>query len=87
VNHYLVEVIISNKPHARDPEGETIIRDLIHKEGFQNVKNVRTGKLLTITIEAEGEEDAHELAFKMCNDLRLFNPVAHSITLRVETPN
>ena len=87
MNRYPVEIIISNKPQARDPEGETIVRDLIHKEGFQDVKSVRTGKLLTITVEAESAKNAHELAFKMCNELRLYNPVAHSITIRVEESN
>ena len=85
--NYPVEIIISNKTQARDPEGETIIRDLIHKEGFQCVKSVRTGKVLTITLEAESVKSAHELAFKLCNDLRLYNPVAHAITIRVREAN
>lgn len=83
VNRFPIEIIISNKPQARDPEGETIARDLVHKEGFHAVKDVRTGKLLAISIEAEDEESARKLALKMCNDLRLYNPVAHSISVRV----
>ena len=83
VKPILVEIIISNKPQARDPEGETIARDLVHKEGFHAVKDVRMGKLLAISIEAEDEESAQKLALKMCNDLRLCNPVAHSISVRV----
>lgn len=74
---FSVEVIISNKPQARDPEGETIIRDLIHKNGFRFVKEVRTGKLLVLKVEASKEEEAKNKALLMCNDLRLYNPVAH----------
>jgi phosphoribosylformylglycinamidine synthase PurS subunit len=80
---YSVEVIISNKPQARDPEGETIVRDLIHKRGFDAVKDVRTGKLLTLKIQAVSEDEAQHKATVMCNDLRLYNPVAHSLTVRV----
>jgi len=80
---YSVEILISNKPQARDPEGETIIRDLIHKRGFESVKEVRTGKLLAVKVEASDEEEARKKATSMCNDLRLYNPVAHTLTVRV----
>lgn len=80
---FSVEIVISNKPQARDPEGETIIRDLIHKSGFDSVKEVRTGKLLAVRVEAANEEEALHRVVLMCNDLRLYNPVAHSFTVRV----
>ncbi len=80
---FSVEIVISNKPQARDPEGETIERDLLHKKGFQDVKEVRTGKLLAVKLEAESEGEAKDKVLVMCNDLRLYNPVAHSINLRV----
>jgi phosphoribosylformylglycinamidine synthase PurS subunit len=80
---YSIEVIISNKPQARDPEGETIIRDLIHKRGFDSVKDVRTGKVLALKIQADSEDEAQHKATVMCNELRLYNPVAHSLTVRV----
>ena len=34
---YTVEIIIENKPAARDPEGETIWRDLVMKGGYSSV--------------------------------------------------
>lgn len=80
---FSVEIIISNKPQARDPEGETITRDLIHKNDLRYVKEVRTGKLLTVKVEASNEEEARNKVLLMCNDLRLYNPVAHSINVRV----
>ena len=87
MNPIPVEIIISNRRQARDPEGETITRDLIHKEGFNAIRDVRTGKLLSIVVEAENEEKACNLAVKMCNDLRLYNPVAHTISVRVGRQN
>jgi phosphoribosylformylglycinamidine synthase len=80
---FSVEIVISNKPRARDPEGETIERDLIHKEGFHSVKEVRTGKLLMVRVEASTEDEARNKALQMCNDLRLYNPVAHALNVRV----
>jgi len=77
-----IEIIISNKPQARDPEGETIARDLMHKAGYDCVKDVRTGKLLLAKIEARDEEEAKSKVLAMCNDLRLYNPIAHTITIR-----
>jgi phosphoribosylformylglycinamidine synthase len=55
---YLVSVIIENKPYINDPEGETILKDLIAKGGYSSVKAVRTAKMLNITIEARDRKDA-----------------------------
>ena len=80
---FSVEIVISNKPQARDPEGETIMRDLIHRGGVASVKEVRTGKLLAVKVEASSEEEARSRVVAMCNDLRIYNPVAHSLNVRV----
>jgi phosphoribosylformylglycinamidine synthase PurS subunit len=79
---FSVEIVISNKPQARDPEGETIMRDLIHNEGLASVKEVRTGKLLAVKVEAASEQEARDKVVAMCNDLRMYNPVAHSLSIR-----
>lgn len=71
----MVNVAIENKPLIRDPEGETILRDLIIKNGVTHVKKVRTAKLLELEVEAESKVQAEEITRKMCNDLRIFNPV------------
>ena len=80
---YLVEIVIGNKPQAKDPEGQTIMKDLMHKSGYNCVKEVRTGKLLKVQIEANSEEEAREKVFSMCNDLRIFNPVAHFCKIEI----
>ena len=80
---FSIEIVISNKPQARDPEGETILRDLFHKGGVASVKEVRTGKLLAVKVEAANEEEARNKVVSMCNDLRIYNPVAHSVNVRV----
>jgi len=81
--HYMVEVIIENKPAARDPEGETIYKDLILKGGYEKIKSVRTGKYLKILVDANGRKEAEKIVFDMCNALRIYNPVIHTHKIRV----
>ena len=81
---YTVEIIIENKPAARDPEGETIWRDLVMKGGYGSVKSIRSAKLLRARVGASSEEDAKNTIFRMCNELRIFNPVAHTCTINVK---
>ena len=47
---YDVDVIIENKPGINDPEGDTILNDLILKGRFSNVKNIRSAKMLIFSI-------------------------------------
>jgi phosphoribosylformylglycinamidine synthase subunit PurS len=74
---FLVNIGISNKPAARDPEGETIQHDLVSKSGFAQVRKIRVGKLLQISVDAPTGEDAENLVLKMCDELRIYNPAAH----------
>jgi phosphoribosylformylglycinamidine synthase len=76
-----VGVVISNKEGARDPEGETVLRDLVHRSGFADVKGIRAGKYLRVDVEAPSEAAAEGLVRKMCDDLRIYNPAAHSIVV------
>lgn len=75
---FTVEITIENKPAARDPEGETVLRDLVNKGGFDIVKSIRSAKLLRAKVEASSEEEAKRAIFKMVNELRIYNPVAHT---------
>ena len=81
--YHTVEVIVQNKPLARDPEGETIHRNLILKGGYDKVTGVRAGKLLRLTVHAESGQEAENLVRKLCDDLRIYNPAAHSCEVRV----
>jgi phosphoribosylformylglycinamidine synthase len=75
VEMYLVSVIIENKPYINDPEGETILKDLIAKGGYSSVKKVRMAKMLNITLEAKDRKDAEDTVRKLCDELRIYNPV------------
>jgi len=78
---YIVEVVLTNKEKAKDPVGTTIKRDLIAKKGYGMISNVRSGQYLRIFIEAESEDQAKEIVDKMCNELRIFNPVTQNLNI------
>lgn len=80
---YAVEVVVENKPLARDPEGETIHRNLILKGGYNQISGVRAGKLLRLSVQAESGDDAKQLVKKLCDDLRIYNPAAHNCQVRL----
>ncbi len=81
--NYTVEVIVENKPLAADPEGETIHRNLILKGGYSQVTDVRAGKLLRMSVEADSPDQARRLVKKLCDDLRIYNPAAHTCQVRI----
>jgi len=84
VPEYIVEIVIENKPAARDPEGQTVQKDLINRGGYDMVTSVRSGKYFRMTVEASNEKEAKDIVFKLSNDLRIFNPVAHICTITVK---
>ncbi len=81
MERYLVSVIIENKAYINDPEGETILKDLIAKGGYVSVKTVRTAKMLNITIEAKDSRDAKDIVKKLCDELRIYNPVVNNCSV------
>ena len=47
---YNIHVIIENKPGISDPEGDTILNDLVLRGKNSSVKKIRSGKILKFTI-------------------------------------
>ncbi len=80
-SEFEIEISLENKPAARDPVAETIKRDLLAKKGYDQVSKVRSGQYLRIVLKANNEEDAKEIVTKMCNDLRIFNPVTQNLNV------
>ncbi len=78
---YIVEVVLENKPAARDPVGETIKRDLLAKKGYDMVSNVRSGQYLRFYLKAESEEKAQDIVEDLLNKLRIFNPVTQNFKI------
>ena len=73
---------IENKHFLNDPEGETILHDLILKEGYDDIISVRTAKSLKIEIIAKNIEDAKTKITEMCDNLRIYNPIVSDCRIR-----
>ena len=78
---YFVVVTIENKEQVGDPEGETIKNDLILKSGYSNVESVRSAKCYNIIINTETENDAKKEVTKLCDELRIYNPIVSNCTI------
>jgi phosphoribosylformylglycinamidine synthase PurS subunit len=82
VPKFIVQVIIENKPYINDPEGETIHRDLVVKGGYSNIQSVRSAKKLKMVVNSKTERDAEATVKKLCQELRIFNPVVSNCTVQ-----
>lgn len=78
---YLVVVTIENKDQVGDPEGETIKKDLIFRSGYSNVESVRSAKSYNIIINTKSEKDAKKEVTKLCEELRIYNPIVSNCTI------
>ncbi|MEX2313692.1 MAG: phosphoribosylformylglycinamidine synthase subunit PurS [Nitrosopumilaceae archaeon] len=80
---YTVHVIIENKPGISDPEGETILKDLVLKGSYSSVKKIRSAKMLKFKINEKNKTLAEKKIQKLCDDLRIYNPMVSKITIEV----
>ena len=81
---YRIRVTIENKPGISDPEGETILKDLVLMEQDVPVSEIRCSKGLRFTISAENAGEAADRVSRICDDLRIYNPLVSSITVSAE---
>ena len=81
--NFNVDVIIQNKPGINDPEGDTILHDLVLKRKFANVKKIRSAKMLKFSINEKNKKLAKDKVIKICDELRIYNPLVSEITVNV----
>ena len=77
-----IHVIIENKTGISDPEGETILKDLVLKGSYSSVSKIRTAKMLKFIIKEKNKKSAEEKIRKLCDDLRIFNPMVSQISIQ-----
>ena len=80
---YSVHVTIENKSGISDPEGETILKDLVLKGNFSSVTKIRSAKMLKFIIKEKNKKLAEQKIRKLCDELRIFNPMVSQITIEV----
>ena len=82
---YTVHVIIENKPSISDPEGDTILNDLVLRSKSSSIKKIRTGKILKFTLEADNKKNAEKVVENICQELRIFNPLVSNAVFESKT--
>ena len=80
---YLVRVTIENKSGISDPEGETILNDLVLKGNYSSISKIRSGKILKFQVDEKNKKLAEERIHKLCDELRIFNPLVSQVTFEV----
>jgi len=78
---YNVHVIIQNKPGISDPEGDTILNDLVLKGNNSSVKKISSGKILKFTIIAKNKKSAENTVGNICQELRIYNPLVSKVLI------
>ena len=78
---YSVLVEVQLRPGIADPQGATIERAL-PALGFDGVRNVRVGKAMRFTVDAQDAAAAESVVVEMC-DRFLTNPVIEDAVVTV----
>lgn len=78
---FKVNVTIENKPEISDPEGDTILNDLILKGNNSAVKKIRSAKMLKFEIDAKNKKLAEKIVMDLCNEFRIYNPLVSHVSI------
>ena len=82
---YRAEVFVTLKPVVNDPAGLTI-KGGLHSLGFDSFTDVRAGKYLVVTLEADDESQARARVEEMTRQL-LANAVIEDSRIEVASPS
>ncbi len=80
---FTVNVTIENKPGISDPEGDTILNDLVLKGTHKTVSNIKTAKMLKFTIKEKDKKTAQSKIQEICDELRIYNPIVSKVTIDI----
>lgn len=78
---FKAKVEVSLKADISDPEGATVL-NAVRSLGHDGVSEVRTGKLIELTLEATTPEQARQVVQELCSRL-LANPVMEDVEITI----
>jgi phosphoribosylformylglycinamidine synthase subunit PurS len=81
--HWMAEVHVALRPGIADPEGQTI-GSALRSLGYGSVSEVRSGKLMRISFEADDHDAAEAEVAEMCRRL-LANPVMETASWEIRS--
>lgn len=70
---YQAQIYVTLRPSVLDPAGTAVQAGLRHM-GYENVDQIRIGKFIEVTLEADSSETASQQLNQICDQL-LANPV------------
>ena len=79
---YLAHINIMPKAELLDPQGKVVVKNLLNV-GIQGVQDVRIGKHVTMELEADSEQEAHDKVETACSKL-LANIIMESYDFVIE---
>ncbi len=79
---FLAHINIMPKAELLDPQGKVVVKNLPNL-GLQGVSDVRIGKHVTMELDADNEQDAHDKVELACSKL-LANVIMESYDFVVE---
>jgi phosphoribosylformylglycinamidine synthase len=80
--NYFVKVFITYRKGVLDPQG-VAVEKAAHSLGFSKIKDVKVGKYVTMTIEADSIEEVKQEIEEMAKKF-LVNPVIEEYTFEIE---
>ncbi len=81
MSRFRLEIRITPRPGLLDPEGKAI-QHALRSLDYEQVHEVRVGKLLYLDVEAASRDEAREGAEAMCRRL-LANPVTEDFEIEL----
>ena len=78
---FTFHVTIENKTGISDPEGDTILNDLVLKGTHKTVSKIKTAQMLKFTIKEKDKKTAEKKVQEICDDLRIYNPMVSKVTI------
>ncbi|HXK80885.1 MAG TPA: phosphoribosylformylglycinamidine synthase subunit PurS [Bacteroidales bacterium] len=79
---FIAEIDVMPLKALLDPQGKAVNRSM-NNIGFDTVENVRIGKHISFTIEAENKEKAEKLVDKACSKI-LSNPIMEGYSFTIK---
>jgi phosphoribosylformylglycinamidine synthase subunit PurS len=79
---YQAQIYVTLRPSVLDPAGTAVQAGLKHM-GYNNVDQVRIGKYIEVTLEADTSETANQQLDQICDQL-LANPVIENYRIELQ---
>ena len=81
MSSYTAEVRITPRAGLLDPEGKAV-QNALHSLEFEDVEDVRVGRLIRLRLHADNDDGARASADEMCRRL-LANPVTEDYEIEL----